>query len=108
MFNENIIAFLIMFLIAKDRYTSEGSIQWMYDFIMNSRLHRNVNVADVLDVFRKYSKEDAAVSPYINNGTKTNIATLIYEILISMLNLAINNSNGFIGNGNIYSKSLEK
>ena len=50
----------------------------------------------------------AATIPYINNGIAKNNASIPYVILITLLNFAINNSTGFIGSGNMYSKSFEK
>ena len=43
-----------------------------------------------------------------NSGIAKNINSIQYVILITLLNFAINNSIGFIGNGNMYSKSFEK
>lgn len=61
MLNENIIAFLIMFLIVKDRYSANGSMDWMYNFIMASKLYRSEKIDSVLDGFRKLNSTDAKI-----------------------------------------------
>lgn len=61
MLNENIIAFLIMFLIVKDRYSANGSMDWMYNFIMASNLYRSEKIDSVLDGFRKLNSTDAKI-----------------------------------------------
>ena len=57
---------------------------------------------------KKYNNDVLAIIPYINNGTTKKIHSIKYVITITLINFAIKSSTGFIGSGNIFSKSFEK